>query len=137
MATYAQVVAAMASAIDTACDVESVHETPPPMIPTNSAIIVPAATWGSAEGVPFTEVDVNWEIILVAPNADYVSAFTWFFDRLTELWPAFNADKTLGGLVDGCIPMSFRQPEIVRLGAQNADIGIAVYVQLAPMRLNS
>lgn len=130
--SYSDVTTAIADALAANTSISNTFATPPATLIVDSAIVSPAPTWGTFDGGSFCDAEINWELILVTPHADYGAAFSWIFTVLPEVQDAFP-DPTLGGLVDGCMVSNWSQPQQVQLGGE---VGIAVYVALAPMRIN-
>lgn len=123
---------AIAAAVGENTGVGTAKALPPATLTVDTAIVSPAPEWGTIAGQNFCDAAIRWEIILVAPHADYAAAFVWFHKRLAELAAAFDTDPTLGGVVDGCAVESWSQPQLVKLAGGD---GIAVFVRLIPMHI--
>lgn len=109
---------AVADLVEAACtNLEVVYPAPPAHVEMFSAVVSPAPEWGSFDDAGFCDVDVSWEIILIAGITDFLASMDWFFDRVTEL----ASSRALG-------VESWSQPE--RIQTDTTTQALAVRVQL-------
>lgn len=117
----------LAGFVEAACTkLEVVYPAPPAHVEMYSAVVSPAPAWGSFEDAGFCDVDVSWEIILIAGTNDFLASMDWFFERVTEL----AASRDLG-------VETWSQPERIQTDASTQALAVRVQLTARTMDLEA